>query len=390
MLGLQCSKIEGTINQQLVMVPFFIVRRLDSYISTELILPTAISSLIALFLLLSNRLFKLAPILVQADVPLLPFLEILALLIPPFLVTAVPIAFYMSTIVVGNRLVRTGEWGALLAAGISPARATVSVLVMAAVFAGVAQWAIWTINPQGRVQFGQKLSRLVATNAHRMLAAGEVHTLAGGMAVYFPAKSGGNWQQPVFVIDSDQNDSTKKPWVLAADEAIVEFLPGQNEWQFNLKQGWMWGSKTNPWVEFDALSFTTNPFGNVGRTWVAAKEASFAKLQERAKSPDKLGRKASAEIHSRILKSVLFFFLPLAAIALGIGKGNARYGKGEAFLRGLTLYGAFYLTTTASQKFAVGWQGPVWVPMYGAASAFAMVCIWMYYRVVCPRQRVAR
>ena len=353
--------------------------RLDRYWIQELLMPTVLSTCIALFLLFANRILKLAPILVEADVSATPFLALMRFLVPPFLVVAAPIALYMSTILVSARIVRLGEWGAMRAAGISPLRATLPVLVLALVFSLLAEYFVWTLNPAGRAQFGKQLTTLVAINAHRTLAPNTVHDLKGSPKIYFESKDGADWIEPVFVLPESQSDAKK---VVSARRAQVDFEGSVNSWVFRLFDGWVWSGNEQPFLEFDELELTMNPFGGISRSWTAVHESDWEQLQTIRQSDPRHSRNVEAEIHGRVLLAVQLFFLVLAALYVGIGDGNARHGKGESMFQGLLLFGLYYGLSTASRKLAVSWDGEVWVPMYGATLCFGLFCAFLYSKVL--------
>ena len=353
------------------------MRRLDRYLLREILTPVFLATGIALMLLLANRAFKLAPVLLQADVPLGPFLSVLGLLVPPFLVAAMPIALYMATIYVGSRLVRTGEWGAILSSGVSPGRATLVVPLLAVVLSALAQYSVWTLGPRGRAEFGQAIARLVSENAHRTLAPGQVHVLPKGLNVYYAERDGHAWLHPIFVWQPEGSAG----WVLGAARANVEFVPDGETWQFVLQDGWMVGDPRQPLMYFDSLTLDTNPFGGAGRQWTGIRESTWEQLQRAmAKGKPKVRRAAQIEVHARVMLGVMLVVLPLAALGLGIGRGNARRGKGEAYLAGLLLYGVFYVVSYSMQRVTADLSGPVWLPLWSACALFSLVALGIYVR----------
>lgn len=357
------------------------MRRIDRYLLWELLWPAALATSVALFLLLSNRLVKLLPILVAAKVPILDFLTVLGYMIPPYLVTALPIAYYMAVIVVLHRLVQKGEWGALLASGASPARSLLMVPLLGVLIALVSGWTIWTINPAGRVAFFRASTRLVATGAHRALATGVVHELGQGVSVYIEGRKGDVWQRPVFLF-RDGKKGKRVARLVGAQEAIIDIPKDFSQWKFTLHDGWSAGPPGDPVIWFDTLQMDLRPPIRQ-RENLNAKERTFAQLRKVAlASNSKFARECRAEIHGRIGLALLIALLPLAAIALGIGNGRRRAGRGGGLLSGLMFFGLFYLVTTLGRKVGIAWDGPVWLPMYATTLGFGGICVALYVRTV--------
>lgn len=359
----------------------FFMRKLDLYISQQLLAPMTFGTIVALLLLVAERLFKFLPVLVQARIPLGPFGEALAHLLPAFAATAVPIALFMSSMLVAGKLVRSGEWGAILASGTSPWRASMAVVVLAIGFAGVAEYAVWQLTPKGREYFGKQVARLIATNAHNMLSANVPHRLPGGIDLMFEGKDGAAWLKPVFRWERFAESVSAQVVYAGAERAHVSFDEKDELWSFLLVDGWIWTGGKSPYIQYDELSLKTNPFGRIGRSWTGIEESDYSALLRHINEETNLKRQALVEMHARFASGIMLLVLPLAAFTLGLGSGNARSFKGEALLRGMLLFGAYYVAATAAQKLARSLKDVhVAVPIYGFAVGFALICLGMYIR----------
>jgi len=357
------------------------MRRTDRFLLWELTWPTALAPAVALFLLLSNRLVKLLPIIIAARVPFADFLAVLGYLIPPYLVTALPVAYYMAVIVVLHRLVQTGEWGAVLSSGASPATTVRVIPVLGLLIAVGAGWTIWTINPAGRVAFFRASTQLVAAGAHRALATGVVHELGHGVSAYIEGINNDTWVNPVFLF-RDRGGGTSPARLLSAHSAAIEIPDDYSSWKFTLNDGWSAGEPGEPLIWFDVLQMELDPPIRQ-RLNLNAKERTFAQLREVGYSSETtFSRECRAEIHGRIGAAILIFLLPLAAVALGLGNGRRRGGKGGGLLSGLLFFGLYYLVTSVGRKAGVAWSGPVWMPMYAATLGFGAICVTLYMRAV--------
>ena len=73
--------------------------------------PTVLATSIALLILLANRVIKLAPIMVQSGKVAGELMALIVYMIPPYLVTATPIAFYINNPTYPNGRSDYGEIG---------------------------------------------------------------------------------------------------------------------------------------------------------------------------------------------------------------------------------------------------------------------------------------
>ncbi|MFO1113899.1 MAG: LptF/LptG family permease [Rhodospirillales bacterium] len=123
------------------------MRTFDLYILRETLKPLGLALVIALLVLLIERLLRLLDLLLGAQGPLKLVLEILAYLIPHYISLALPMSLLIGVMIAFNRLSRDGELDALQCAGLSLRRLSRASLLMAAGVAVIAGITFGYLSP---------------------------------------------------------------------------------------------------------------------------------------------------------------------------------------------------------------------------------------------------
>lgn len=122
-------------------------RRLDRYIWAEMQAPFFLGLAGFTFAILLNKLFALVAVTIEKKVPVHVILGLLTNELPGIFLFTLPIATILSVLVGIGRLAAQGEITAFRAAGISPLRLFVPVMVFAAAASAVAVWVAHDLEP---------------------------------------------------------------------------------------------------------------------------------------------------------------------------------------------------------------------------------------------------
>jgi lipopolysaccharide export system permease protein len=104
---------------------------IDLYIFRQILRPLAGALLVALLVLLIERMLRLLDFVLGSNGPLEVVFEILAYLVPHYMALALPISLYLGILLGFNRLSRDGELDAFQSAGIGLARLSRSAFFIA-------------------------------------------------------------------------------------------------------------------------------------------------------------------------------------------------------------------------------------------------------------------
>ena len=129
------------------------MRTFDFYILRETVRPLGLALIIAMLVLLIERLLRLLDLMLGAQGPLKLILEILAYLIPHYISLALPMSLLIGVMIAFNRLSRDGELDALQGSGLSLARLSRAPLLMAAAVAIIAGITFGYLKPYGRYAY---------------------------------------------------------------------------------------------------------------------------------------------------------------------------------------------------------------------------------------------
>ncbi|MBI5043522.1 MAG: LptF/LptG family permease, partial [Nitrospirae bacterium] len=92
---------------------------IDRYIIKEVLPPFILSLFVFTFVLFMNQILKLTDLLINKGISLFVILELIAFILPSFLVLTIPVSTLTASILAFNRLSNDGEITAFKASGVS-------------------------------------------------------------------------------------------------------------------------------------------------------------------------------------------------------------------------------------------------------------------------------
>mgnify|MGYP000949051237 CR=1 FL=1 len=129
------------------------MRILDRYILTQMLRPLAVTLLIALLVLLIERMLRVLDIVLDSNGTMRVVFELLAYLLPHYLGVALPMAFFLSVFLVFNKLSKDSELDALFNVGFSLTRLVRPLMISAFVLTLLAGFIFDTLQPHSRYAY---------------------------------------------------------------------------------------------------------------------------------------------------------------------------------------------------------------------------------------------
>jgi lipopolysaccharide export system permease protein len=139
------------------------MRTIDLYIFRQILRPLAGALLVALLVLLIERMLRLLDFVLGSNGPLEVVFEILAYLVPHYMALALPISLYLGILLGFSRLSRDGELDAFQSAGVGLARLSRSAFCIAFWLTLIAAVLFSHLKPYGRYAYQSAV--FVITNA---------------------------------------------------------------------------------------------------------------------------------------------------------------------------------------------------------------------------------
>jgi len=210
------------------------MRILDRYIYKELMTPFIVSLGALCFIMFTKEMLRLVELLVSKGVGIMPVLNILAHLMPSFLVLTLPIACLISSITTFSRLSYDNEIIAMRAAGVSLLRIALPVFVFSflvfLVTFYLSQWG----QPWSNVSLKRLAISLIQDQLTLALDKGVFNEPTKGLMIYVPEPKAGNKAKGIFI--ADQRDPSK-PVIVTATTFSMFQDPKHKQLGFRLFDG---------------------------------------------------------------------------------------------------------------------------------------------------------
>lgn len=356
--------------------------RLDGYALRGLLGPMLIALGVLLLAQILERLLRLFELAAATGASALMVLQMIASLIPHYLGTALPAAFFAAIFMATARVGDDNELDAMLATGRSITRMAVPHVLVALALVGFNLYLFGYLQPVTR--YGYNVIAHEARNAgwnarmeaNRFVSVKKGYTLAAG-----DVGPDGRTLGQVFV---ERHDAHGEEIVTAAQGRLVPALDGTSL-QLELGEGMIVDSAIDGTVrvmqfaegrineDFTAVPPPYRPRGESVRELTLpellrpppAVEAGEVTPAERA-----------GEFHGRLARSVLPLLLPLLALPLGMAAKRGRRAAGTVFavLALLALNQALQFgEALAETGRAIAWLS-VWWPV----ALFGVLGVWLF------------
>lgn len=337
---------------------------LDRYIFKELMIPFSVSLGALCFIVFTKEMLRLVELLVSKGVGIFAVLNIVAHLMPSFLVLTLPIACLVSTITAFGRLSYDKELVAMRAAGISLLRIAFPVFIFSfLVFLLTIYFSQWG-QPWSNVSLKRLAISLIKDQLTLALDKGVFNEPTEGMMVYVPEPKEGKKAEGIFI--ADQRDPTK-PLIVTANTFRMLHDPKQKKLGFRLFDGTI-HAIPNDITQHHEVTFSTYdlkmdlpPSFNVTKPGRRGYDYLIDKL-------DKEGWRDTNTLR-RLMEYYKDLGFPVATLILGVlglpvGIVSKRSGRMGGFAIGvlimvgffiLNIVGEFLVTTLILHPFAGAW-----------------------------------
>lgn len=393
---------------------------LTRYIFKEMIGPTLLGFLFYTFIVLMNRLFVLAGMIIRRSLPAETVGKLLLLSIPHIVVLTVPMSILFGVLIAVGRLSADSEIIAMRALGISMRTIYRPVFVFTFLIFLIALYLINVVMPVGSAQLEQLQNELLTSSVDKEIKPRVFYDNFDDVMIYVNDvdPQTGRWNG-VFLADNRTSEPEKDSSPQAAiDAAAAErasdeqhggvfstqrgsrIVVAQTGFVSNLqKQQQVWlnlqKTQTHFWnprkvEQYDlnnnnAERILLSDRGSLESRRVARsfRSMNLRELEEQVRllrySSDRESyRTAKVEIHKKF--SLPFACLVFGVLGLPLGISNRRGGKSSGFTLSLAIIMAYWVMITNGEQLAVnGTIGPA-VGMWAPNLIFLAFGVWLLLR----------
>ena len=201
------------------------MRIIDTYVLRQIFKPLWIALVVALLVLLIERMLRLLDLVLGAQGPLKVVFEIMAYLVPNYISLALPMSLLLGVMLAFNRLSRDGEIDAMQGAGVSLARQSRAALLAAIGVAVITMIALGYLKPYGRYAYETLVFTVANATFQAFVQAGVFTHIQDTTFLIKHVRPGDGAFANVFLYEGSQGGSTvvtARSGVLArpGDEAI--------------------------------------------------------------------------------------------------------------------------------------------------------------------------
>jgi LPS export ABC transporter permease LptF/LPS export ABC transporter permease LptG len=350
------------------------MRRLDRYLLSEILGPLALGLLVYTFILLVQRFFSLAEMIIRRGVPAATVGQLLLYSLPNIIVLTLPMALLLGVLLGIGRLASDSELIALRASGTSVFRLVRPILLLSTLLAllnmALMLWAL----PAGNQAYSQKLIEIVTRTVGQKFEPRVFYSEFQGKTLWlFDVETDGTWRG-VFLADSVPSERSSvfvarsgRIEVDDAGERVVLRLDQAVEHSYDFSRPSVYEIRKHARLRL----LLRDRFASEERSRLASKKSmrslSFSEHLQIARDPTaapEVRNSARVEMHKR-------FSIPAACIVLGLlavplGFTNRRGGKSSGFALSIGIVVVYHVFITQGEEAArVGSLPPalaMWLP----------------------------
>ena len=355
------------------------------YLTKEILTTLVAATLLLLVIFVTNQSLQFLQRAALGQIPATQILHVIMLQIPLLLPYVLPLGLYLGVILTLSRMHLESEMTVLSACGVSRAKITRMILIIAFFVAVIVAWLMGSIVPKAQGEINTMLNKAAVTASVEQVIPGRFMVLGKAHenpVVFYAAKVHDHIAlQDVFLAQRAKNsdDPTQKKWSVIVAKSAVErnFLNLQGHYII-FKNGYRYsgvpGEKNYQILRFEKYGarLTVNDIPTPN----AIQYYSFAKLW--SMSPQ--NKNAAAELQWRMAMPISVMIFALLAVPLG--EVRPRYGKFTQLFPAILIYISYadliFLSRSwiSEGKLSATW-GMWWV--HGAGLGLAIIL--MLYRV---------
>ena len=357
----------------------------DRYILNQIFPPLGVTLLVALLILLVERMLRVLDLVLGNSGPLHYVARMLAYLAPHYLGLALPLAFFLAILLTFNRLSRESEFDAFLAAGIGLHQLVRPLMMVTVMILLVAGFVFNYLQPHARYAYRAMVSTL--TNPMLFALAKEGVFVARDGVTFMVEEIDGAHERfsRIFVFEEgEEGEST----VITARQGTLENLaPGQAATAYLIDgvrlsvpdPGATEGATILRFGEL-RLSLGDDDYGPFRPRGRDEREFTLYELWKlRHAPPNRINASyLISEFHGRIVRLLSIVVLPFLAVSLGLGRRRTERYYGIA-VGGILLFAYHELLKFGERGVAHGYIEP-WLGLWTPLIVFALGTALLFYR----------
>ena len=311
------------------------MRRLDIYLLKQCVQVVAGLAALALGVLLLERLLRIFELVANTSDTMGAAARMLLNLLPYYLGLAIPVALFLGVLITVDRVSRTGELSASLAAGVSLFQIIRPFMIIATGLAILSIILMGYLQPLGRYDYRATVDRVKQTSFEAAFQEGKFAQI-GNRVFWTEQRSGGDRLGQIFILENEQNGNTSR--ITTAPGGRIGRGVEEDETRISMQRGQgIIISPTRTLVEqlnFDSADW--NVEGDVLSFRARGDDERELTLHELFAEAGGTGEDivaphvASATAHAYIGRALLLVLLPLIALPLGLGYGRSFQSTGIA------------------------------------------------------------
>ena len=340
---------------------------------------------VAMALLLLERLIRIADLVAGSDTAMLTGSLLIANLIPHYLNLALPGAFLISMILTVDRLSRSGEIVALMAAGVSLYRIVLPFVLFAAALAMASLLISGYLQPVSRYSYRELVHNLHHRSIVTVFQERKVVQYDNKIIWTQSVDSEGKTLGPVFILETAPNG--RKAFMSSKSGTLNEMSNGM--WAITLINGR--GASYNPGdppnryerIDFDKVLWpaVTNleayrPRGDDERELLLTELLNTKKAGGHSNVNEAA---AVASFHDRTSRAALLLVMPVIAVLLGLNLGRNPRSTGAVI--GVLFLLAVQKALEYGLAQASGGAVPSWMGFWPLVGIIALAAAIMFFLV---------
>jgi lipopolysaccharide export system permease protein len=357
------------------------MRILDRYIFREMLPPFFLTTAVLLFVLVLQRLFRLADLVVSKGATLAQTAQVLLYVLPGFLVITLPMSLLVASLTAFSRLSADSEVTAMKASRVSLYRMVRPVFLFGLLVFSVTAFTSLVLVPGSNTALKAHLFDMVRTRLMVGLEPGVFSSAFDGMVIYVDKTDASDNLEGVFISDER---SAREPYAivakrgkltadpktmnvtLAMEDGSIHARPGEDQ-SYSL----MGFSAARLYLDMNA---SLAKKGAPDRGYADMSSAELLEDIGKAREQGKPTFSQESELHKRL--SIPFACVIFGLISAPLGIRRHRTGKSVGIVISLLVFLVYYIILGSAANLAeTGTLSPLlayWIPNCAMAAAAAL------------------
>ncbi|HUI67707.1 MAG TPA: LPS export ABC transporter permease LptF [Nitrospirota bacterium] len=349
------------------------IRIMDRYIFGEILAPFFLSMAALILVLLVQRMFRLAELVVSKGTPVSEVVSIFAYIMPNFLVITIPMSFLVGTLTAFSRLSSDSEVTAMKASRISLYSMTRPVMLFALVSFLITSTISFVIAPAANHALKVHLFDLVKSRAMIGIEPGVFTSTFDGMVIYVDKMESLDNMEGIFISDER---SAKDPYAIVARQGKLIADPQSLKVTLEMSQGSILtlphDDKSYSTMSFDSgnlyldISHALIHQGSSDRDFEEIGSFELFRMLRRTQAEGGSTIIIENELHKRL--SIPFACLIFGLIGAPLGIRRTRSGKSAGIAIALLVFLIYYIVLATGMNLSeTGKLPPVlayWIPNF--------------------------